>query len=75
MTEKIYTVRACRYGDPEGVSYMVGVFKDEGDAKNAADCERTYRGGKYECEVLEWDLSGEDGECCYDPEVICEVWV
>lgn len=50
----VYTVRACRWGDTETHSYLVGVYAQESDALSAAQNEEEYRGGKYECEVLEW---------------------
>lgn len=56
MKNRIYTVRACRWGDTETHSYIVGVYPKKHAAQKAAEIEEDYRGGKYECEVLEWEL-------------------
>jgi len=62
MKQTIYTVHAYRWGDRECHSYTVGVFGKKHAALKAAENEEDYRGGKYECEVLEWTLdSGIDG--------------
>ena len=53
---KVYTVRACRWGDSELHSYIVGVYPEKQAALDAAETEKNWRGGKYECEVLEWIL-------------------
>lgn len=61
MKQKIYTVRACRWGDRETHSYIVGVYSKKQKAINAAKIEEDWRGGKYECEIIEWTVdSGED---------------
>ncbi len=56
MKPTIYTVHAYRWGDRECHSYTVGVFGKKDAALKAAETEEDYRGGKYECEVLEWAL-------------------
>jgi len=56
LEETIYTVHAYRWGDRECHSYTVGVFGKKNAALKAAETEEDYRGGKYECEVLEWAL-------------------
>ena len=56
MKPTIYTVHAYRWGDRECHSYTVGVFGKKYAALKAAETEEDYRGGKYECEVLEWAL-------------------
>jgi hypothetical protein len=56
MKPPIYTVHAFRWGDRECHSYIVGVFGKKHAALKAAEIEEEYRGGKYECEVLEWTL-------------------
>ena len=53
---KIYTVRACRWGSIESHSYIVGVYRLEKLALDAAKREEKYRNGKYSCEVIEWRL-------------------
>lgn len=52
----VYTVHAYRYGNRERHSYIVGVYSKKHAALKAASTEEEYRGGKYECEVLEWSL-------------------
>lgn len=56
MKQTVYTVRACRWGDTETHSYIVGVYPKKHAAQKAAEVEEEYRGGKYECEILEWVL-------------------
>lgn len=56
MKPTVYTVHAYRWGDREFHSYTVGVFGKKHAALNAAETEEDYRGGDYECEVLEWTL-------------------
>jgi len=56
MKQKVYTVRACRWGDIESHSYIVGVYPKKHAAQQAAQTEEEWRGGKYECEILEWIL-------------------
>ena len=61
MKPTVYTVHAYRWGDRECHSYSVGVYFRKRTALKAAQTESDYRGGKYECEVLEWMLdSGYD---------------
>ncbi len=63
MKNTIYTVHAYRWGDREMHSYPVGVYSKKHAALKAAEAEEDYRGGKYECEVLEWvpDSAYENG--------------
>lgn len=56
MKQTVYTVRACRWGHREMHSYVVGVYAKKHAALKAAEIEEDWRGGKYECEVLEWTL-------------------
>ena len=56
MKQTVYTVRACRWGDRETHSYVVGVYAKKHAALKAAETEKEWRGGKYECEILEWAL-------------------
>ena len=51
----IYTVHACRWGDREKHSYIVGVYTKKHRALKAAENEEEWRGGKYSCEVREWE--------------------
>lgn len=55
MRSRIYTIHAYRYGDRELHSYSVGVSSKRAKALTMADEEKTQRGGKYECEVIEWE--------------------
>lgn len=52
----VYTVHAYRWGDRELHSYTVGVYSKKAAALKAADAETEYRGGKYECEVIEFEV-------------------
>lgn len=56
---KVYTVHAYRWGDQEEHSYTVGVYSTKALSLKSAGNEHTHRGGKYECEILEWEL--DDG--------------
>lgn len=60
MKRYIYTVRSCRWGDRETHSYIVGVYEDKHSAQQAAENEEQWRGGKYECEILEFELGSRD---------------
>jgi endonuclease V-like protein UPF0215 family len=57
---KVYTVDAFRYGDRENHSYLVGVYSTKEKAEKTAKQEEIHRGGKYECEILEWDLDRKE---------------
>ena len=62
MKPTVYTVHAYRWGDRDNHSYTVGVYSKKHAAMKAAEAEKDWRGGKYECEVLEWTLdSGIEG--------------
>lgn len=62
MSKIVYTVHAYRWGDRERHSYSVGVYSKKHAALKAAQTESDHRGGKYECEVLEWTLDiGTEG--------------
>jgi len=49
----ILVVTAYRWGDQESHSYVVGAYLNYGSAAYAADVEKTWRGGKYECKITE----------------------
>ena len=53
---KTYTVQAFRWGHLGEHSYIVGVYAKKNKALNAAKEEAEYRGGKYTCEVREWEI-------------------
>lgn len=63
MDKIIYTVRACRWGDTETHSYIVGVYSKKSKAIKSAEIEEEYRGGnKYICEIIEWHIDhGKEG--------------
>ena len=70
-SELVYTVHAYRFGDRDLHSYSVGVYSDKDSALDAARIETDYRGGKYDCEVLEWELdSGIEGRFDKNPVVV-----
>ena len=48
-----------RWGDRELHSYPVGVFEKKHKALICAETEREWRGGKYECEVIESEFVDE----------------
>ena len=48
-----FVVIAYRYGMRDAHSYLVAVCDTLKDAKDAAEEEVSYRGGKYGCEVVE----------------------
>jgi len=71
----LYIIHAFRYGNHENHSYLVGVFTDKETALKEADTEEDYRGGKYECEVTEWEVDKSldkryDGKRGYSPTLI-----
>lgn len=66
----LYTVHAWRWGNRENHSYLVGVFSDSHKAILAAESEEDFRGGKYSCEILGWDLDVD--RINQEPEVIKE---
>ena len=69
--DSVYTVRACRWGDSETHSYIIGVFLTQGEAEKAAQNERDWRGGKYDCEILKWIVGKTfGGKYSYRPEII-----
>lgn len=67
----VYTVTAWRYASFENHSYLVGVFTSPDKAIYAADSEEDFRGGKYSCEILGWNLDVD--RIHQEPEVIREL--
>ena len=51
---KAYVTTMYRWGDPEGHSYVLGVFSSKEDAELYGQMEYQYRGHKYEPVVLEF---------------------
>ena len=58
---RVYTVIMYRYADREKHSYVIGVYSNPDKAMNIGLIEESWRGGKYTCEVLGFDLDSEDG--------------
>jgi hypothetical protein len=62
----VYLVTAYRFGNRERHSYPVSVRSSLPDALDDAEFEEEWRGGKYVCEVMEWeidrDITGHDYE-------------
>ena len=69
----VYTVRACRWGCSETHSYIVGVYLTEEKATTVVRAEEIYRGGKYGCEVLEWETD-KSYDHDYFPKEILVPW-
>lgn len=55
----LYVVEALRFGSRESHSYVVGVYDTLDGARDAAEAEVDYRGGKYTCEVTAHPLNGD----------------
>lgn len=72
MSKKnIYTVHAYRFGDRECHSYPVGVHTKKHIALKTAEAEEQWRGGKYECEVIEWNPDGKNSD--NSPGMPCKI--
>lgn len=56
----LYIVEALRWGSRENHSYVVGVFTTLEKANEIKEKHEDYRGGKYECSVLKYELDKED---------------
>lgn len=52
----VYVTRMLRFGDREKHSYIVGVYTSKEQAKLAGACEESWRGGKYESIIEEFNL-------------------
>jgi len=59
MKNKVYVVIAYRWGEQSNHSYLLGVYTKKHAALVAGDEHREYRGGKYECEVIEADVESK----------------
>lgn len=55
---KAFVVTAYRWGQRQNHNYLVCVCNTLVEAKEAADKEASYRGGKYGCEVVETSIQG-----------------
>lgn len=49
----VYSVVACRDGDDNKHSYLVGVYDDPWKATRFAIAEEYWRGCKYKCDIIE----------------------
>ena len=58
----IFVVMAYRWGSRSNHSYIVGVYDNEQTAKEIADKQTAWRGGKYACTVERTTLNAGDGE-------------
>lgn len=54
---KCYVVTAYRWGNHELHSYVVGAFDSFDLAKKAAEYEEVCRGGKYDCEIICFEIN------------------
>lgn len=48
-----YLVLGRRWGDPDGHTYVVGLYSEKQAALDARILEIDHRGGKYDCDVIE----------------------
>ena len=60
MGTKVYVVTMYRWGNHEDHSYVLGVWTNKIVAENYGITEEAYRGGKYDAEVTECDLDGNE---------------
>jgi len=49
----IYIVTAYRFGSVENHSYIIGAYTSKEQAKLAGECEKSWRGGKYDYLIKE----------------------
>ena len=54
---QIFIVTAYRWGNKECHSYVLGAFDNKETAIEQAKLEKEWRGGKYDCEVLDVPLN------------------
>jgi len=70
-----YVVTAYRWGDNENHSYTIGCFTEKKKAIDSAESHANFRGGKYQCEVDEYesnkyhDMLKNYGKSIYKTEV------
>jgi len=62
MTD-IFIVHMCRWGEMENHSYVLGAYTTLDVAKDAAENERAYRGGKYQGVIYEMPVEGAYKRC------------
>lgn len=53
---QVFAVVMYRWGDPDGHSYLLGVYPNEEQAKAEGGYEREWRGLKYEPEITAFEL-------------------
>lgn len=74
MKTTLYSVTAYRFGNRQRHSYIVGIYSSKTKALNAANVEEDYRGGKYNCEVIQVDLdNGIEGSNDITHKVVKEL--
>lgn len=56
---RVWVVEMLRWGDRESHSYVIGVYSSRVAAVHAGKDEREHRGGKYEPEIQEFEVSGD----------------
>ena len=62
----MYTIHAYRWGDHENHSYILTIHSDKDEAIRIAEEHENYRGGKYECEIIEWTAVIDNNEIIYN---------
>lgn len=72
----VFVVTAYRFGEVNNHSYVVCVCPSIEQAKQAAEKESDWRGGKYACEVTkhplkEWDNETKIKSCYYSKSLFC----
>ena len=66
-----YVTRMLRFGDPERHSYIIGVYSSLAHAKLAGAVEESWRGGKYEYIVEEFELDSTVSQEKYNNHYRC----
>ena len=56
MADSLFVVEMLRWGDRENHSYVIGVFSTHNRAVLAGETEKSWRAGKYEYEINEYQL-------------------
>ena len=65
---KVYVVTMYRWGNHEDHSYVLGVWSHPIVAENNGLTEESFRGGKYEHEVTEWTIDGNEHDNMWKDE-------
>lgn len=67
----IYTVLMQRNADSESHHYIIGAYTTFQQARFAADCEETWRGGKYTANIQSWIPDSPVPPDIYDYHMSC----